>query len=64
MNFSEVKSEYVRLYPENIFNHEEFATFDAAFKAAWDSFDFVPGAKKAEDIAQAMCECWQLMECS
>lgn len=61
MDFQEVKQAFISLYGKAIYN-SAFADFDAAFKSAWDSFDFIAGATTPEEMAEGMTECWQLTE--
>ena len=61
MKFDAVKKAYLALYGNAVYS-EEFVSFDLAFRAAWNNFDFVENAASADDFAQGMCECWQLTD--
>jgi hypothetical protein len=61
ISFQEAKTAFISLYGDGTFN-PEFSDFDVAFMAAWESFDFVAGAKTPEEFAEGMCECWQLQD--
>ena len=61
INYQDAKSAFIFLYGDTIFN-EQFGSFDEAFRDAWDSFDFIPGAETPEQFAEGMTECWQMQE--
>lgn len=61
ISFQQAKNAYVELYGE-FYNDAQFDNFDDAFKSAWESFDYISGASDGCEVAQGMCECWQLQQ--
>lgn len=61
INFRQAKDAYVELYGK-FYNELEFDNFEDAFEDAWKSFDYISGASDEYELAQGMCNCWQLQQ--
>ena len=61
ITFEAAKEAYTRQYGE-FYNTDEYDTFDDAFRDAWDSFDFISGAKYLYDFVEGMTELPQLTQ--
>ena len=59
--FNQIKQAFINLYGDSIYN-QDFDSFDEAFQAALESFDFITNAESLEDFCQGVAECWQLTE--
>ena len=59
--YDEIKRVFIGLYGDFIY-HQEFDSFDQAFRDAWNTFDYVANVQSAEEFCEGMTNCWQLTE--
>ena len=61
ITFNAAKEAYIRQYGE-FFNDNEYESFDDAFRDAWESIDFISGAKYLYEFVEGMTRLPQLTQ--